>query len=394
MRIAYVITRGDDLGGAQIHVRDLAAELHRRGEPVTVFAGTRGVLTDQLGELGVPYVEIPGLAREIEPLRDVRALGRLRAGLRRFAPDLVSTHCAKAGVLGRLAARSLGIPALFTAHGWSFSEGVPARRRNLYRWLERAGTPFSNRIIVVCDADRHTAEREWVAPSRKIRVVHNGMPDIGAGERADPGAGPVRLVTIARLCEQKDFATLFRALARLRDLDWHLDQVGEGPLKDNIRDLARSLGLSDRISFLGRSEQVAPLLARAQVYLLVSNWEGFPRSILEAMRAALPVIASDVGGVREAVVNGENGFLVGRSDDGVLADRLRRLIASPALRVRMGAEGRARYERQFTFERMLEQTCVVYREVIGPPPARSLPAILPFSRRRPGGERTSVETRP
>jgi glycosyltransferase involved in cell wall biosynthesis len=394
MRIAYVITRGDDLGGAQIHVRDIASALQGRGDQVAVFAGVRGILTDQLGRLGVPYMEIPELARAIEPWRDARALGRLRSGLRDFNPDLVSTHCAKAGVLGRLAARSIGTPVLFTAHGWCFSDGVPARRRFLYRWLERISAPFSDRIIVVCDADRQTALRERVAPSRKIRVVHNGMPDIGPGDRADAGADPVRLVTIARLCEQKDFATLLRALARLRDLDWRLDQVGDGPLKYDIQGLARDLGLADRIAFLGRSAAVAPILARAQVYLLISNWEGFPRSILEAMRAALPVIASDVGGVREAVLEGDNGFLVPRSDDRVLADRLRRLIGSPDLRVRMGDAGRALFERQFTFERMLERTCGVYQEVSAPPAARSFLAFPPFSRRRAGGEGTSVETRP
>jgi glycosyltransferase involved in cell wall biosynthesis len=377
MRIAYVITRADDLGGSQIHVRDVAAALQRRGEQVAVFGGRQGILASQLSDLDVPFFEIPELARNLEPLRDARAFGKLRSALRAFAPDLISTHCAKAGVLGRLAARSLGTPVLFTAHGWCFSDGVPARRAALFRWLERSVAPLSHRIIVVCDADRQTALREWVASPRKLRLVYNGMPDVHADQRARPGIAPVRLITIARMCEQKDYPTLFRALAQLRDLDWHLDQIGDGPLQDNTRKLASELGLSERITFSGLSKDVAPLLARAQIYLLVSNWEGFPRSILEAMRTGLPVIASDVGGVREAVVDGTTGFLVARSDARTLADRLRQLIESPELRDTMGSKGRARYEQYFTFERMLDETCYVYREVIGSRPLQPLPVVPP-----------------
>jgi len=359
-----VITRADILGGSQIHVRDFSAALQSEGRQVAVFAGRWGVLARQLSRVAVPYVEIPELQRELNPMRDALALGRLRAALRDFGPDLVSTHCAKAGVLGRAAARSLRIPALFTAHGWSFAEGVPAINRRLYRWMERGASPLAHRIIVVSDCDRRVAIRERVASPGKLRLVYNGMPDVDADQRARPDSAPVRLIMIARLCEQKDHPTLFRALQELRDLEWHLDLVGDGPLRDDIGNLARELGLAERISVLGLREDAAQLLARAHVFLLVSNWEGFPRSILEAMRAGLPVIASDVGGVSESVADGTSGFLVPRSEVRVLADRLRRLIESPPLRLTMGKEGRVRYEQRFTFERALDETLAVYRELM------------------------------
>jgi glycosyltransferase involved in cell wall biosynthesis len=367
MRVAYVITRVDDLGGSQIHVRDLSVALQSRGHQVAVFAGKRGVLSRQLSQLGVRYVEIPELERELNPMRDAVALGRLRAALRAFGPDLVSAHCAKAGVLGRVAARSLRVPALFTAHGWAFTEGVPPRRQALYRWMERSAAPLAHRIIVVSDWDRRTALRERVAPLWKLRRVYNGMPDVDADQRARPGSAPVRLIMIARLCEQKDHATLFRALRELRDLEWHLDLIGDGPLRKNIGQRVEELGLGERVSVLGLREDAAQLLARAHVYLLIANWEGFPRSILEAMRAGLPVIASDVGGVSESVADGTSGFLIPRSDVRVLADRLRRLIDSPPLRLTMGKEGRVRYEQRFTFERALDETLDVYREVVRHP---------------------------
>lgn len=359
-----MITRADELGGSQIHVRDLSAALQSRGHQVAVFAGRRGILSRQLTRLAVRHVEIPELARELNPMRDAVALYRLRAALRDFGPDLVSTHCAKAGVLGRFAARSLRVPALFTAHGWAFAEGVPALRRRLYRWMERSATPLARRIIVVSDSDRQTAIRERVASPRKLRLIYNGMHDVDADQRARPDSAPVRLVMIARMCEQKDHPTLLRALAELRDLEWHLDLIGDGPLRDDTGNLVEELGLAERISVLGLREDTVQLLARAHIYLLVSNWEGFPRSILEAMRAALPVIATEVGGVSESVGDGTSGFLVPRSDVRVLADRLRRLIESPSLRLTMGKEGRVRYEQRFTFERVLDETLVVCREVV------------------------------
>jgi glycosyltransferase involved in cell wall biosynthesis len=364
MRLGYVITRADILGGAHVHVRDLALALQRRGHEVAVFAGRPGVLARQLDEIRVPYVEVAGLDRELSPLRDAGAFVRLRTALRDFGPDLVSTHCSKAGVLGRLAARTLRIPALFTAHGWSFSDGVPGFRRALYQRLERIAAPLAQRVVVVCDGDRRVAREAGIASAGKLRLVYNGMPDIDVAQRARPDEKPVRLIMIARVCEQKDYPTLFRALAELRDLDWHLDQVGDGPMQRAIQCLAAELGLSERISFLGLREDVVPLLARSHVYLLISNWEGFPRSILEAMRAGLPVIASDVGGVREAIADASTGFLVPRLDVRSVAERLRQLIESPSLRLALGREGRELYVRRFTFERMLEETMAVYGEII------------------------------
>lgn len=137
MRIAYVITRADVVGGAQVHVRDLAAAMQNAGHEATVLAGAPGPLAQQLAARGVAFRDVPALVRPIAPLRDVAALRQLRARLRELRPNLVSTHSSKAGWLGRLAARSLGIPVLFTAHGWAFTTGVPAGARRFYAVTSR-----------------------------------------------------------------------------------------------------------------------------------------------------------------------------------------------------------------------------------------------------------------
>ena len=169
---------------------------------------------------------------------------------------------------------------------------------------------------------------------------------------------------VARFGAQKDHPTLFRALAQLRDHPWQLDLIGDGPLMGEMEALSASLGLGGRVHFLGQRSDVDRILSEAQVSLLVTNWEGFPLSILEAMRAGLPVVASSVGGVGESVVNEETGYLVPRGDVAALKERIARLLSDPELRVRMGAGGRNRFQRAFTLAHSVNRTLDVYRSVV------------------------------
>jgi glycosyltransferase involved in cell wall biosynthesis len=365
LKIAYFITRSDAIGGAHVHVRDLSRALMDRGHEVRVLVGGEGPFTEQLRERGVPYCSLKHSVRPVRPWSDLRALGEVRGRLREFGPDLLSTHSAKAGWIGRTVGRSLGVPTLFTAHGWSFTEGKPAMERRFYIGLERLTASLAGRIITVSDYDRDLALRNRVAPPGKIVTVHNGMPDVAAGLRAAPAAPVPRFISVARFEEPKDHPSLIRALGRLKEVPGELEIVGDGPLMPRSQRLAEELGVAPRIRFLGLRSDVAELMAGAHAFVLVSDWEGFPRSILEAMRAGLPVVASDVGGVRESVEEGVTGFRVPRGDLDALTDRLSRLAGDPSLRAEMGARGRRRYEAEFTFERMLEETLAVYREVTG-----------------------------
>lgn len=368
--IAFIITRSDSFGGAHVHVRDLSRELRRRGNQVTVLVGGGGSYVAELLEAGCQVRSLRHLRRPISPMRDLLGFFEIRRCLREVAPDLVSAHSSKAGWLGRLAAASLGIPALFTAHGWAFTEGVPPLRRRLYRLAEAAIAPLSQRIITVSEQDRRLARRLGVGRDSQLITVHNGMPDITESLKADPRRSPPRIIMVARFDEQKDQGTLIAALAQLKGLPWGLELVGDGPLAGRARDAVRAAGLESRVTFLGARNDVADRLAAAQVFVLATHWEGFPRSILEAMRARLPVIASDVGGVNESVTEGLTGLLVKRRDVAGMRDSLRRLLADPELRVSYGIAGRIRYEECFRFDRMVERTVDVYRSILPPGSAR------------------------
>jgi glycosyltransferase involved in cell wall biosynthesis len=234
-----------------------------------------------------------------------------------------------------------------------------------FRFVERFAGRISDRIINVCTHECELALNNGIARVEKLSVIHNGMPDVAPHLMAHPAIQPPRIIMIARMDDQKDHATLLRALAQLSGYDWQLDLIGDGPLAASHQQLVRNLSLSERVRILGDAGwSVGSHLAATQIFVLASHFEGFPRSILEAMRAGLPVIATDVSGVREAVDHGSTGFLVPKCGVDALRDRLRTLITDPHLRVEMGTAARRRYLSEFTFEKMYQKTLALYRDVL------------------------------
>jgi glycosyltransferase involved in cell wall biosynthesis len=364
MKIVYVITRTDSVGGASIHVRDLASAMIRRGAAVTVLVGDEGPVTEQLAAAGVPFRSLRFLRRSLNPWNDLRALVEVVSVLKDLRPDLVSAHTAKAGWIGRAAARRLGIPAVYTPHGWSIGARTSPVWGALFTVAEKAAAGWCRKIIGVCEQERNLALARSIAPASKLVVVHNGVRDVEPALLARPERNPARLCSIARFAAPKDHCTLFSALAMMRSEDWELDLVGDGPLIAERQRQARMLGLDDRIHFHGYLPDPAPVLSRAQVFVLSSRSEALPRSVLEALRAGLPVVASDVGGMAECVSHGVNGFLTPARDAAAFAAALRRLCASPALRRQMGGSARESYERRFRLDCMVDRTFEIYAELV------------------------------
>ena len=372
-RIAIVITRSDSVGGSQIHVRDLAMALQRDEHPVRILAGGYGPFIPMLQRCGLDVCPQPYLVGPVDPRTDARAVIELRRALRDFGPDLIALHTAKAGLVGRLASVSLGVPTVHCPHGWAFVRGVAAGRAALFRGIERLAAPLCDRIITVSEFSRRLALRAGVGTAQQLRSVPNGVPDVPPSQRARPGDGPPTLIVVARLDEPKDPFVLLRALATLRDRAWALEWVGDGPLRNPAERLARALGLTARCRFVGAQSDVAERLARASVLVLPTRHEAMPLCVLEAMRAGLPVVASAVGGIPEAVQGGRTGHLVPPSDPAALALALTPLLDNRALRRSQGEAGRRRYEARFSFERQYADTLDVYRELLTAPDAFAHP---------------------
>ncbi|MGP1585267.1 MAG: glycosyltransferase family 4 protein [Schwartzia sp. (in: firmicutes)] len=362
LKILYLITL-PDLGGAQVHLLTVASEMAARGHGVLVVVGRAGWLTARLQGAGIESVIVPDLVREISPCRDMRAVLAIRRLLLERRPDLVHCHSSKAGIVGRLAAWLLGIPSIFTAHGWAFTEGVAPLKRRFYQWLEMAAGFWARRIVCVSEYDRRLGCQWLPMHGKKMVTIYNGIsPE--ASMRSEVSSGALRLVMVARFAPPKCQEDVLRALDRLREhgekLTIEVDFIGEGTTCARVQRMAQQLGLEDTVRFLGNRTDVPALLPRYGGCLLISQWEGFPISILEAMRAGLPVIASHVGGVAEAVTEGENGFLVPKGDITVLAEKIRYAAQHREDFATMGQRGRQMFLAQFTAEKMMTQLVSLY----------------------------------
>ena len=366
LKILYIITL-PDLGGAQVHLLTVASGMAARGHGVSVIVGREGWLTERLQRAGIETVIVPDLVREISPCRDIRAVRAIRRLLLEQRPDLVHCHSSKAGIVGRLAAWLSGIPAIFTAHGWSFTEGVAPLKRRFYQWMEMVAGFWAQRIICVSDYDRRLGCRWLPMHGGKMATIYNGIsPD--APVRTGQPSAVLRLVMVARFSRPKSPTDVLRALAMLRgdrtERSVQVDFIGDGPNLARVQRMVKELELEDDVRFLGNRTDVPTLLPQYDGCLLISQWEGFPISILEAMRAGLPVIASNVGGVEEALLDGKTGFLVPKGDIDALAEKIRYAAAHQEEFPYMGEEGRRFFLANFTVDQMMERLGKVYDEVV------------------------------
>lgn len=373
-----MITRSDVIGGAGVHLLDLAAGVKFKGHDIVVAAGIKkdensGVFFDRANDLGIKYLKIHNLVREISLLKDFLCFFELRKLMKDLRPDIVHVHSSKAGIIGRLVASSLSIPVIFTVHGWAFTEGVSFRKRQLYIWLERNVSCFSSKTITVSEYDRNLALAHKVGNASSLITVHNGvpdmpdmpdMPDIDVCKGSFSPEKLVKLIMVARFEKPKNQQALLNSLASLNNNRWHLELVGDGPELEGCRQLACQLNIINKVSFSGACSDVAKRLAKADIFILISNWEGLPLTILEAMRAGKPVIASDVGGVSESVEHNVSGYLIPRDSSIGLCEALIALIESGDLRAKMGIQARQKYEDGFTFRTMLDRTLNIYNEVL------------------------------
>jgi glycosyltransferase involved in cell wall biosynthesis len=344
-RLLYVVTLAE-VGGAQSYVRDLLPAARERFD-VTVAAYGDGPLRDAASDLGIPFVLLRHVRRPLSVVQDTLGLVELTQLFVRLRPDIVHLNSSKAGVLGRVAATAARVPVrIFTAHGWAFkaANGLGAR---CYLWADRAVRPLTTMVVCVSETERRAGVAARVCSTAKTIVIRNAVDPGPAVVRPEARPGPVEIVSIGRLAPPKDFLTLLEAVDLLPPGEVRLTILGAGPLRPLLEAEIGRRNLTGTVDLAGEVRDVRPTLAHGDVFVLASTSEGMPISVLEAMAAGLPVIASDVGGVHEVVDEGTTGFLVPAGAVGPLAERLGQLCGDRALRSRLGGAGRLRVERDF-----------------------------------------------
>jgi len=363
-----------DLGGAQEICLDLCRLLLERGHQVQLLTAARGELLPEARRIpGLAVHAWPEWEHAVRPHLDLRCALRLWRLLRRERFDLLHTHSSKAGVVGRLVAAAAGTPprVIHHVHGWSFNETQPPAVRRTFIALERLAARPGFLLLSCSRATDEQGRRAGIGRDADRRVVVNGVDRrahlrwrdrdairrrLGLGRRA------VLFLQLGNLKPQKDPLTFARASCRIapRLRSAHFWIAGDGPLRQQVEQIAAASALTDRLRVLGWRRDVDELLAAADVMVLSSRFEGLPMAVLRAMAAGLPVVATAVDGTPEAVDHGRTGLLVAPGDREALAAAMLALGGDPRLRGRMGRAARSR-SAAFGARRVAEQTLRLYQ---------------------------------
>jgi glycosyltransferase involved in cell wall biosynthesis len=388
VKILRVITRLN-IGGPARHVVLLDRGLRARGHETHLVYGSLAPGDASLEHLavaaGLPATHVRALGRRINPVSDLRAFTRLLRMVFREAPDVIHTHTAKAGTLGRVAAGLFNMTrprrrrclVVHTFHGHVLSGYFGPTMNLAVRLAERTLAGITDRVVTLSPAQRHDIVTRFnIAAAARTAVVPLGL-DLERLASLDSSAAhlrrqfgiPERATVVGfagRFVAIKDLATLVRAfsLVAARRPEAVLLLVGDGPLRPEIAALVAALALQKQVHLAGWVDDLAPVYATMDVFALSSLNEGTPVAVIEAMAAAKAVVATRVGGVADVVEHERTGLLVSPQNPEALADSIVRLAADPGERSRLGAAGRQSVVARFSPERLADDIVQLYTSAL------------------------------
>jgi glycosyltransferase involved in cell wall biosynthesis len=384
IKVVRVIARLN-VGGPALHVAYLTEGLAERGYDTTLVAGSLAYGEESMAHVarqrGARIATLPHLARQVSPLNDLLAVWHLAKLIRTERPQILHTHTAKAGAVGRVAALLAGDArppiVVHTFHGHVlrgyFNPFATLAFRTLERWLAGVTT----RLIAVSPEVRDDLVRLRVARPEKFTVIRLGIEldeRVGADDetrretRRRMGISAEAFVVgwVGRMTAVKRTEDVLLAFKGVLDrgVDAWLCLIGDGPDRQRLERRAHELGIVRRCLFVGYQDDVAPYYEAIDALLLPSANEGTPVSVIEALAAERPAVATRVGGVPDVVREGIDGYLVDVGDADTLADRLVELAADPGKRDAMGREGRKRVLERYAVDRLVDDVDALYRELL------------------------------
>lgn len=349
----------------------LVEAMQQRGHTV-IAACSDGPLAARVREKGIQVQAVPFSRSLFSLVQHWRAYRELRALLQREQFEMVHVHTPVAALIGRLAARRAGVQKIvYTAHGFYFHDRMPGWKKRLFLALEWLGGRCTDILLTQAEEDAETARQHNLCRGGVVEAIGNGVdPDRFTPEtdgairrrvRAMLGTRDDRcvIIMVGRLVAEKGYPELFRAV---RDVDADLWVVGERLASDHAQDIGGEIAavhndpkLAGKVRFLGLRNDVPDLLKAADIFTLPSHREGMPRSIIEAMMSALPVVATNIRGSREEVLDGDTGLLVPVNAPAELSKALNRLVKDAGLRQAMGKGGRQRAEALYDESKVIQR---------------------------------------
>jgi len=387
MKILRIIARLN-IGGPARNAVLLTAGLHGQGSvsnnwETILVCGEVGKNEGDMGyfarERGIKPVIVPELGRELSVINDWQAFWKIYKIIRKEKPDIVHTHTAKAGTLGRLAALLYNLTkvkgkrcrVVHTFHGHVLHSYFGRVKTWSFIWLEKILTLFTDKIITISESlKKELVERFRIAPEKKFSVVELGFELdelLKLPKKVDSSC--VNIGIVGRLVSVKNHRMFLRVAKNIESHKREIGPVryvviGDGKLREELANYAKELGIADIVEFKGWVKDLRKIYEDLDIVVLTSLNEGTPVSVIEAMAAARPVVATDVGGVKDVLQDGENGYLIRSNDDGNFAERLMDLIRDPEKRKRFGEHGRELTRERFSKERLLYDIDRLYNKIL------------------------------
>jgi len=375
VKVLHLITRLI-VGGAQDNTLVTVARHDRARYEVHVAGNPAGEWRARAEQVADAFHPLPELVNPIAPRRDAAALLAILRLIRRERFDVVHTHSSKAGILGRVAARAAGVPAVVhTMHGPGIHDQMPRWKQHVFRAAELVAGRCTDALVAVSDSNRVQATTQFRIPEARAHTIYSGI-DLAhldapadlerarAAVAAPPGWSVVMFV--GRLDDAKAVHHLVAAFAHVAAARPHtvLALVGSGPDEPALRRQVAELGLAAHVRFLGTRADVPALLRLADVFALSSLWEGIGRAMTEAMLLGVPVVAPRIYGIPEVVHDGETGLLYPRGDTAALAAHILALLADPSLARRLGDSGRRLTRARFDADAMVRGLEALYDRLL------------------------------
>lgn len=373
-KILHLITRLA-VGGAQDNTFISVAKGDRQRFTIHLASHPEGAWRERALAIADVFHPLPNLVNPINPLLDAQALGAIVGLLRQEKYDLIHTHSSKAGILGRIAAKIVGVPVVHTIHGFSFHDFMPWWQRQIYINLEKAMQPLTDFTVTVSELNRQQGASLGILDLSKSQTVYSGIDfnkldiptDIEAMKVAlgiPPGWRSILMV--GRLDPQKAPQYLIAAFAQVLEYcpQTILLLVGEGEQQSQLEAQAAELGIASQVKFLGFREDIPAILQTADIFALSSLWEGLGRAMTEAMLLAKPVVVPDIYGIPEIVHHQETGLLFPPKDVPQLAKHLVFLLQNPTKAAQLGNQARQLTRGLFDAKIMVEQLENIYTKLL------------------------------
>lgn len=369
MKILYCITKSE-WGGAQNHLYELIKGQTNKKNEIILIVGSEGSLTERIRneKIKCKIIICDSLMRELSLIKDYKTIKFIRNILKKEKPDILHLHSSKAGAVGRVAAKNLkDIKVIFTAHGWAFTEGVNKIKARVYLFIEKYLSKYTDKIICVSKYDYNLALRNNFN-KEKLDVIYNGVgvPQINLGNEDIPIENKVNFFFPARFASPKRQDLVIEAVKDLPQDRFKIHFLGEGPELERLKDVAEANNLSESIIFHGFVKNPRHFFTDKSILLLISDYEGLPISIIEGLSVGTPVVASNVGGVSELVLDNINGFLV-ENEVSSIKQTILKFIEKPKSIIDFSKESKRIYEEKFTSEFFLRSTTNIYLELLDCP---------------------------